>query len=80
MTSQRDRIANLESRVEELDATIRGLTEELVDANQRIRELEAERETEESNEVEEAKTEESKDETDDTDEGTSGLGDDIIVA
>ncbi|WP_266075240.1 DUF7518 family protein [Haladaptatus caseinilyticus] len=77
MTSQRDRIANLESRVEELDATIRGLTEELVDANQRLRELEAEQE---SNEVEEAKTEESKDETDDTDEGTSELGDDIIVA
>ena len=80
MTSQRDRIANLESRVEELDATIRGLTEELVDANQRLRELEAEQESNESNEVEEAKTEESKDETDDNDEGPSGFGDDIIVA
>ena len=40
MTSQRDRIESLESRVEELEATIRGLTEELVEANQRIKDLE----------------------------------------
>ena len=77
MTSQRDRIASLESRVEELEATIRGLTEELVEANQRIRELEEEQESVRA-QAEEAKSEESKDETE-TDEA-SELGDDIIVA
>jgi len=79
MTSQRDRIGSLESRMEELEATIRGLTEELVEANQRIRELEqAQEANEESSQAEEAKSDESKDETDE--EESSGLGDDIIVA
>ncbi|MFB6077539.1 MAG: hypothetical protein ABEJ80_01000 [Halarchaeum sp.] len=41
MTSDDDRVAALESTVTELEATVRGLTEELVDANERIRELEA---------------------------------------
>ncbi|WP_223301866.1 hypothetical protein [Haladaptatus sp. R4] len=85
MTSQRDRIGSLESRMEELEATIRGLTEELVDANQRIRELEQAREAEEeeeSSQAEEAKSDESKDETDneESSESGSGSGDDIIVA
>jgi len=40
MTSDRDRVSELESQVTELQATVRGLTEELVDANERIRELE----------------------------------------
>ncbi len=35
-----NRVEDLESRVEELEATVRGLTEELVEANGRIRELE----------------------------------------
>ncbi|MDY6818243.1 MAG: hypothetical protein SVG88_06235 [Halobacteriales archaeon] len=35
-----DRIEELEEEVRELRATVRGLTEELVDANERIRELE----------------------------------------
>ncbi|GKZ14095.1 MULTISPECIES: DUF7518 family protein [Haladaptatus] len=88
MTSQRDRIGSLESRMEELEATIRGLTEELVDANQRIRELEQAQETadadskseseSESAQDEEAKSDESKDDTEE--EESSGLGDDIIVA
>lgn len=39
-----NRVEDLESRVEELEATVRGLTEELVDTNERLRELEAERE------------------------------------
>ena len=80
MTSQRDRIGSLESRMEELEATIRGLTEELVDANQRIRELEQEREEKaEASQAEEAKSAESKDETEEEEE-SSELGDDIIVA
>ncbi|QLC33806.1 hypothetical protein EFA46_006205 [Halarchaeum sp. CBA1220] len=40
MSSDSDRVSELESRVKELEATVRGLTEELVDANERIRELE----------------------------------------
>ncbi len=81
MTSQRDRIGSLESRMEELEATIRGLTEELVDANQRIRELEqAQEDSEESSQVEEAKSDESKDETEEEEEESSGRDDDIIVA
>jgi chromosome segregation ATPase len=76
MTSQRDRIESLESRVEELEATIRGLTEELVDANQRLRELETDQE---STQAEEAKTDESKEEIEE-DEGGSDPSDDIIVA
>jgi len=40
MSSDSDRISKLESRVTELEATVRGLTEELVDSNERIRELE----------------------------------------
>ncbi|WP_423745989.1 hypothetical protein V5735_08585 (plasmid) [Haladaptatus sp. SPP-AMP-3] len=84
MTSQRDRIGSLESRMEELEATIRGLTEELVDANQRIRELEQAQETadadakSDSAQDEEAKSDESKDDTEE--EESSGPGDDIIVA
>lgn len=84
MTSQRDRIGSLESRMEELEATIRGLTEELVEANQRIRELEEAREAAEadakpeSTQAEEAKSDESKDDIEE--EESSEPGDDIIVA
>jgi predicted nucleic acid-binding Zn-ribbon protein len=42
MTEDSERVADLEQRVEELEATVRGLTEELVDASERIRSLEAE--------------------------------------
>jgi len=41
MTDEAD-VEELEQRVEELEATVRGLTEELVDASERIRTLEAE--------------------------------------
>ncbi|MGB9963852.1 hypothetical protein [Halobacterium sp. CBA1126] len=41
MTDDTD-VDELEQRVEELEATVRGLTEELVDASERIRTLEAE--------------------------------------
>ena len=37
----RNRVEDLESRVSELEATVRGLTEELVEANERLRVLEA---------------------------------------
>jgi predicted nucleic acid-binding Zn-ribbon protein len=42
MTEDSERAAELEGRVEELEATVRGLTEELVDASERIRMLEEE--------------------------------------
>ncbi|WP_020222889.1 DUF7518 family protein, partial [Halarchaeum acidiphilum] len=40
MPNESEDITALENRVKELEATVRGLTEELVDANERIRELE----------------------------------------
>jgi len=40
MSNDSEDVAALENRVKELEATVRGLTEELVDANERIRELE----------------------------------------
>ena len=42
MTDDAERVDDLEDRVAELEATVRGLTEELVDASERIRTLEAE--------------------------------------
>lgn len=40
--TESERVDELEQRVEELEATVRGLTEELVDASERIRTLEDE--------------------------------------
>jgi len=87
-----DRVDDLEDRVGELEATIRGLTEELVDASERVRTLEAELDqTPSTAELREAREEEpvepgegadeapkSADE-EATDNEESGL-DDIIVA
>ncbi|WP_232687434.1 DUF7518 family protein [Halobacterium zhouii] len=42
MTEDSSRADDLEERVSELEATVRGLTEELVDAGERIRTLEEE--------------------------------------
>ncbi len=42
----RNRVEELESKVAELESTVQGLTEELVEANERIRDLEAELEPE----------------------------------
>lgn len=85
----RNRVEQLESSVTELESTVEGLTEELVEAKERIRVLEAELDTEpptrvpdrragdadeaEPDEVEAAAAE-AEDETEDS--GT----DDIIVA
>jgi len=41
MSEDSERVEELESTVAELEATVRGLTEELVDATERIRQLEA---------------------------------------
>ncbi|MFB6119851.1 MAG: chromosome segregation protein SMC [Halobacteriaceae archaeon] len=41
MSEDSERVEELESKVAELEATVRGLTEELVDATERIRQLEA---------------------------------------
>lgn len=40
MSDAGDSVEELESRIAELEATVRGLTEELVDANERVRLLE----------------------------------------
>lgn len=83
MTSGRNRITELERNVDELESTVRGLTEELVEANQRIRDLEEamlaqETKTEEPTDAEEAKGEPS--EESDTNTGEKRIDDDIIVA
>lgn len=84
MTSGRNRITELERNVDELESTVRGLTEELVEANQRIRDLEEAmlaQETNQKNEradAEEAKSEPS--EESDTNTGEKRIDDDIIVA
>ena len=93
MSTEEDGLAELRSTVEELEATVRGLTEELVEANERLRALEAQvegepstganRATDESHtssraRVEELKSPESENGDNDTEE--SALGDDIIVA
>jgi len=90
--SDDDRVDDLEDRVAELEATVRGLTEELVDASERIRTLEAELDrTPSTAELREAREEEQVEPADETDEAPksgedeatdneeSGL-DDIIVA
>jgi len=90
MSQDRDRAA-LEERVAELEATVDGLTEELVDAKDRIRELETEvglREAEGEEELDEDMTVEelfeeaeadpiAEEEETETDQET--IGDDIIV-
>ncbi|MFC6904774.1 DUF7518 family protein [Halalkalicoccus tibetensis] len=74
-----NRVEDLETRVEELEATVRGLTEELVEANERIRELESRHETEAEADVEprEVGVETDRDEQD---ESKDDAADDIIVA
>jgi len=92
MSDDADRVDDLEDRVAELEATVRGLTEELVDASERIRTLEAELDrTPSTAELREAREEEPVEPADEADEAPksaddeatdneeSGL-DDIIVA
>ena len=92
MTDDADRVNELEDRVAELEATVRGLTEELVDASERIRTLEGELDrTPSTAELREAREEEQVEPADEADEAPksaddeatdneeSGL-DDIIVA
>ncbi len=93
MSDQGERVEELESKVERLEATIQGLTEELVEVHDRLETLEESGATEtataspsrksgpdgtETAENDEAKSQESQNE-DETGED-SGLGDDIIVA
>ncbi|MFB6071897.1 MAG: hypothetical protein ABEJ88_02920 [Halobacterium sp.] len=94
MTEDADRVEELEERVAELEATVRGLTEELVDASERIRTLEAELDQSPSTEeLRETREEPPGVDADDGagDEATKGSGgeeqdneesgmDDIIVA
>lgn len=76
-----NRVADLESTVAQLQATVDGLREELVDANERIRALERELESETAVEEAAARPHE-RSNTDTTEEsgGTSGSIEDIIVA
>ncbi|MDH5021606.1 DUF7518 family protein [Halobacterium rubrum] len=81
MSDDDDRVDELEDRVAELEATVRGLTEELVDASERIRTLEAELDrTPSTAELREAREEapvEPDDETaDHDDEAPKSTGDD----
>jgi hypothetical protein len=85
MTDDAERVEELEQQVAELEATVRGLTEELVDRTERIRQLEAEHDLGTSGDddggeradADEAKGTEAES-GDDTE--TSESGDDIIVA
>jgi predicted nucleic acid-binding Zn-ribbon protein len=74
-----NRVEELESRVEVLEATVRGLTEELVEANERIRALESELEDEADVEPEEIGVESHTPEQEEPKEEVAST-DDIIVA
>jgi uncharacterized coiled-coil protein SlyX len=92
MSDQDERIEELESTVEQLEATIRGLTEELVEVHDRLETLE----TEDGATDERARREQSDDASTETEQNDgsksdesheedetgedSELGDDIIVA
>lgn len=94
--SSGNRVEELESRVRELEATISGLTDELVESRERLHALEEEvdpdmdiiegrptrtRTDEESEEPVDAEAEEAKSGEDDApDEADSKSSDDIIVA
>ena len=87
MTSGRNRITELEGKVDELQSTVRGLTEELVEANQRIRDLEdalEDQETDDTPEIdgdaEESKSGESQGTDTEAGESETRIEDDIIVA
>jgi predicted nucleic acid-binding Zn-ribbon protein len=72
-----NRVEDLETRVQELEATVRGLTEELVESNERIRELEAHHDEEVSIEKREIGVESDRSERKEQEDNAVG---DIIVA
>jgi len=89
----KNRVEDLESRVSALEATIRGLTEELVEANERLRILESHVDVESAEKRRAADRKEAKraarvDEdkpaeregSDEEESAESASGDDIIVA
>lgn len=82
-----NRVAELESAVAQLQATVDGLREELVDANERIRSLEQaldesdqDEESESTEELETSHSVESSNESEDEAESIPEQLDDIIVA
>jgi uncharacterized coiled-coil protein SlyX len=89
----KNRVEDLESRVSALEATIRGLTEELVEANERLRILESHvdvasaekrraadrKEAKRAAKVDDDKPAE-RETSDEEETATSAAGDDIIVA
>lgn len=96
MSDENERIEEFESKVERLEATVQGLTEELVEVHDRLETLEGvgattdertrvveSKENQRGSRTREEKSDEAKsDETQDEDEtgGDSDVGDDIIVA
>lgn len=89
MSDQDERIEELESKVERLEATIQGLTEELVEVHDRLETLEGEDASPDERErTEDARTQKDKNDDSKSNESQkedetgddSELGDDIIVA
>ncbi len=95
MSDQAERVEELESKVERLEATIQGLTEELVEVHDRLETLEetdaaeqttrtrTETEASEPQTTETEQNDEAKSQESHEEDETgddSGLGDDIIVA
>ena len=89
----KNRVEDLESRVSALEATIRGLTDELVEANERIRVLESHVDVESAEKRRTAERREAsrsadgdddtvteREAADDAESDGSAHGDDIIVA
>ncbi|ADJ15994.1 DUF7518 family protein [Halalkalicoccus jeotgali] len=72
-----NRVEDLESRLRELEATVRGLTEELVETNERLRELEATHEEDAEIETREVGVETDRSEREESEDDTAN---DIIVA
>ena len=89
MSDAEERVDELETKVGRLEATVQGLTEELVEVHDRLEKLEAER-SESSDATKSRRTRARDDKSDESksaesqeeDEtgGDSELGDDIIVA
>jgi len=86
MSDRDERVDELERQVAELEATVKGLTEELVDRTERIRQLEAEHDLnatpdgDDGGEPERTAPDEAKGSETEGEDGSGDSEDDIIVA
>ncbi|WP_158057860.1 DUF7518 family protein [Halorussus halophilus] len=95
MTDESERVEELEAQVERLEATVKGLTEELVEVNDRLETLEGddstlgtetttesrpERKSDAESPARDEETKSTQSKEEDETGDDSGLGDDIIVA